>query len=307
MLRMLLATAVSLVLLAESASAQDKPATGIVAQAVSPDGKVIASGREDSIVILNAANQQELRRIQGHKGKVVAVAFSPDGKTLASGGDDETIRVWDIVTGKEIYRVQGKKPVRAVTFSRDGKTLTVQEGDKTLRVWDAATGQELAGAGQAKQKPASDNQEIIQLLKQILQKLEAKEGKSGWQMVPGPELRLHLEGAKGEAAAELWRALNVAQDQPKKAKPQPEVGQAKATVEQAKAELERAWAHVKVAEATVAQAKARLAQAEANFKAVLKAAEKAAPAPQASDLEQRLDRLLREVQELQQQLQQKKK
>jgi WD40 repeat protein len=82
-----------------------------------------------------------------HHDSVSAVALSPDGKTLASGSKDETVRVWDLVTGKELQRwlhedTAYMATVYAVNFSPDGKTLASGRGD-SVRVWDLATGKEL--------------------------------------------------------------------------------------------------------------------------------------------------------------------
>src|SRR5262249_8856254 len=49
--------------------------------------------------------QGELHTLKGHQGRVTAVAFSPDGSRLASAGgsDESTIKVWDTITGEELW------------------------------------------------------------------------------------------------------------------------------------------------------------------------------------------------------------
>jgi RNA polymerase sigma factor (sigma-70 family) len=110
----------------------------------SPDGQIVAAAGERAVFLWDAASGKELRRLEGHRGRVFPVAFAPDGQTVATGGIDHTVRVWDVASAKELRRLEGHRgPVGEVAFSPDGKLLISGALDKTVRVWDAATGREL--------------------------------------------------------------------------------------------------------------------------------------------------------------------
>jgi hypothetical protein len=130
---------------APPAREKDKPAEQkdqSPATATSPDGKLEATAEDKSIVLTDVTGKV-LNKLQGHTGKVTALAFSPDGKTLASGSADQSVRLWDVATGKETRRLQGKDVIASLSYSADGRTLTAKEGEKGKRVWDVATGKEV--------------------------------------------------------------------------------------------------------------------------------------------------------------------
>jgi WD40 repeat protein len=69
----------------------------MTALAVSPDGKMLASGSEDHYIVLSDAfTRAELARWQAHEAGVTALTFSSDGATLVSGASDGTLKLWDL-------------------------------------------------------------------------------------------------------------------------------------------------------------------------------------------------------------------
>jgi ribosome biogenesis protein ERB1 len=72
---------------------------------------------------------------RGHKGRVRSLAIDPAGTHLASGGDDGTVRVWELLTGRQVWSV-AISPDEAVNVVRwrpgvDAMVLAVAAGDST--------------------------------------------------------------------------------------------------------------------------------------------------------------------------------
>ncbi len=79
--------------------------------------------------------------IPGHTLAVTAVAVSPDNKTVATGGQDETVRLWDIVTGKELVVLHDHTgAVAALNFSPNGRILASggDYGDGNIKLYEVA-------------------------------------------------------------------------------------------------------------------------------------------------------------------------
>jgi WD40 repeat protein len=82
--------------------------------------------------------------LRGHKGSVSSVAWNSDGKRLATGSADGTAKVWDTVTGQELFTLTGHTDaVTSVAWNPDGRRLATGSRDKTAKVSNAGTGEEL--------------------------------------------------------------------------------------------------------------------------------------------------------------------
>ncbi|OUL29163.1 serine/threonine-protein kinase [Nostoc sp. 106C] len=89
-------------------------------------------------------NSDQPNTLKGHSSDVNSVAFANDGVTLASGSDDNTIKLWNLVTKKEIRTLKGhSRWIWTVAFSPDGKTLASGSADKTIKLWNISTGKEI--------------------------------------------------------------------------------------------------------------------------------------------------------------------
>jgi len=126
----------------------------VTSVAFSPDGKILASGSNDTTVRLwQIDSGKEIRALTGHKNTVMSVAFSPDGKSLASASLDSTVRLWQVDNGREIRAFAGHlSSAWSVAFSPDGKTLASGAKDKTIRLWQTHSGIEIRALAKHKSK-----------------------------------------------------------------------------------------------------------------------------------------------------------
>jgi hypothetical protein len=112
----------------------------ILALALSPDGKTLATGSYDQkIKLWNVADGTERKTLSGHNGAVFGLAFRPDGKLLASASADRTVKLWDVATGERRDTLsQPSKEQYAVAWSADGKRLAAGGADNRIRVWSVS-------------------------------------------------------------------------------------------------------------------------------------------------------------------------
>ncbi|KAI0937984.1 hypothetical protein AcV7_003303 [Taiwanofungus camphoratus] len=115
---------------------------GICALAYSPDGRYIASGFEDStIIIWDPVTRQRRSTLQDHFDTVCSLAFSPDSTRLVSGSRDKRLIIWDVASGQRVNILEGHQGfVDSVAYSPDGNTIASASVDFTVRLWDAHTG-----------------------------------------------------------------------------------------------------------------------------------------------------------------------
>ncbi|MBK9603011.1 MAG: PD40 domain-containing protein [Anaerolineales bacterium] len=107
-------------------------------------GQPVLPEAEDALHRAVQTSRLELT-LSGHTDIVWKAVFSPDGKLIASGSQDGTAKIWDAITGKELFTIKATTEGDAgnVDFSPNGKLLATGGGDKIARLWDVSTGKEL--------------------------------------------------------------------------------------------------------------------------------------------------------------------
>ncbi|MCB0185568.1 MAG: hypothetical protein KDE31_14970, partial [Caldilineaceae bacterium] len=117
---------------------------------LTPDGKTLVSGREDSTVHLWNVSEPShpalIHSLYGYRMSLTTLAWSPCGRWLATGDVHGDILVWDVSNEQPMQRYEMKcedGPVYAVAFSPDGNLLASTSGaaaQHSVRVWDPGSG-----------------------------------------------------------------------------------------------------------------------------------------------------------------------
>ncbi len=70
----------------------------VLAEAISPDGRWLATGRYDGVTLWDL-EKREKTATRWPVAAAESVEFSPDGRFLAAGSNDGMVHVWDVETG----------------------------------------------------------------------------------------------------------------------------------------------------------------------------------------------------------------
>jgi WD40 repeat protein len=113
--------------------------------AISPSGKILASGSADHTVRLwSLAGPRVSKVLEGHAGWVNCLAINLSGNLLASAGRDSRIGLWRLPSGRALKKLKGHtQTIYCLAISPDGRLLASGSSDRTVRLWALPAGQEL--------------------------------------------------------------------------------------------------------------------------------------------------------------------
>ena len=109
----------------------------VLAIAVSPDGKLLATGSADKTVKLFNASDKALAKTLEGGAEIYATAFRADGAQLAAVDKLGMLRLWDVAQGTPQGEFSGHVgAATGVVYLPDGKTLVTAGEDGVLRWWN---------------------------------------------------------------------------------------------------------------------------------------------------------------------------
>jgi len=120
---------------------------GLIAAAISPDGKLVAVGQggeteTGKVHLLDATTGKLVRDVSGHMSGITALLFTADGKHVISTGRDTCVRICQVADGKEVAVLgaprggQFKDWFSAVAISPDERRIAAADIAGTVHVWE---------------------------------------------------------------------------------------------------------------------------------------------------------------------------
>jgi WD40 repeat protein len=108
------------------------------------DARIAVSDITGVVVVYDVESGREERTFFPPGGAAQGLAFSPDGAHLAMGLRFATVRMWSLLTGKQLFVLEGdRRPgatasVRPMFFTPDLKSFVTTESqdDSIVRLWD---------------------------------------------------------------------------------------------------------------------------------------------------------------------------
>lgn len=103
--------------------------------AVSPDGKVLACGSDNSVIRIIPLGGGVTYELAGHTNKIKSLAYSPAGNTLYSSGLDGILLKWNLET-RQSTRITGNgEAIVSLDISASGKYMAGATSKGLISIW----------------------------------------------------------------------------------------------------------------------------------------------------------------------------
>lgn len=112
--------------------------------AFSKDGKVLAAGAKNIVVLIEPESGQVLQTLSPEPNYVYTTDFSHDGESLVAGTVDGALRIWDRKSG-ELKKIllRHSSWISCFSWLPGGKVMASGSPDGTLRLWEFPSGKHL--------------------------------------------------------------------------------------------------------------------------------------------------------------------
>ncbi len=110
--------------------------------AFSRDGRRVVGGSSKIVTIWDASTGDKVIEIPAHNGTVHTVAFHPESDKVLSGSWDGSLKLWEVPSGKELFRIGGgTREYDSFSISPNGDLFATGTGfTAEIRLHDAHTG-----------------------------------------------------------------------------------------------------------------------------------------------------------------------
>ncbi|EEB19713.1 protein FAN, putative [Pediculus humanus corporis] len=107
----------------------------ITCSVINGDNSLIGSGTEDGeIIVIDVTNKNKVFKRTAHNGPVHGISFSPENGKLVSCGWDGCFKVYDLLTGMEVYSKSLKAQLTCLAWN--GLSLLLGSNSGIVFLWD---------------------------------------------------------------------------------------------------------------------------------------------------------------------------
>ena len=114
-----------------------RPVAGIEFSKETDDGVFLISACHDKTAMIRSGETGDwIGTFEGHKGAVWGAALNGPATRAATASGDFSAKVWDALTGDELYTLQHKHVVRCAGWAPDSTRFVTGGKEKHLRLFE---------------------------------------------------------------------------------------------------------------------------------------------------------------------------